>query len=63
MNDLGHSDVESYVRVLVSEGLGKQNEDAARSDGQSDAPDAIAPVLEQVQPNNMRKAHRNGASS
>ena len=63
MNDLGHSDVESYVRALVSEGLGKQNEDSARSAGQSDAPDSIAPVLEQVQPNNIRKAHGNGASS
>lgn len=63
MNDLGHSDVESYVRTLVSEGLGKQIEDAARSAGQSDDPDANAPVLEQVQPNNIRKAHGNGASS
>jgi len=36
MKDIGYADVESYVRTLVSEGLGQQIEDTERSVGHFD---------------------------
>jgi hypothetical protein len=43
MNGIGHNDVESYVRTLVSEGFGKQFEDATGSAGPSGDPDPTSP--------------------
>jgi hypothetical protein len=63
MNGIGHNDVESYVRTLVSEGFGKQFEDATGSAGPSGDPDPTSPPSVPNQPNNRKKDHRNGAGS
>jgi hypothetical protein len=63
MNDIGHSDVESYVRTLVSKYFGKQFEDAEDITGQPGDHDLKAPPLEPDQPNNRMKGHRNGDGS
>ena len=55
MNDIGYADVESYVRTLVSEGLGQQIEDTERSVGHSDDSDANASVLERINPTTEEK--------
>ena len=55
MNDIGYADVESYVRTLVSEGLGQQIEDTERSVGQPDNSDANASVLEGINPTTEEK--------
>jgi hypothetical protein len=52
---IGYEDVESYVRTLVSEGLGQQIEDTERSVGHSDDSDANAPVLERINPTTEEK--------
>jgi hypothetical protein len=55
MNDIGHSDVESYARTLVSKYFGKQFEDAEDSTGQPGDSDPKAPPSDPDHPNNRKK--------
>jgi hypothetical protein len=55
MYKIGYADVESYVRTLVSEGLGHQIENTERSVDHSDDSDANAPVLERINPTTEEK--------
>ena len=55
MKVIGYEDVESYVRTLVSEGLGQQIEDTERSPGNSDNSDDNAPVSEWINPTTEEK--------
>jgi hypothetical protein len=54
MKDIGYADVESYVRTLVSEGLGQQIEDTERSVGHSD--DSEEKPRETLRPHKRRQA-------
>ena len=56
MKDIGYADVESYVRTLVSEGLGQQIEDTERSVGHSDDSGANVPVFERINPTTEEKS-------
>ena len=55
MKDIGYADVESYVRILVSEGFGQQIEDTESRVGHSDNSDDNAPVLERINPTKEEK--------
>jgi hypothetical protein len=54
MKDIGYADVESYVRTLVSEGLGQQIEDTERGVGHSD--DSEENPRETMRPRKRRQA-------
>ncbi|MBW2633190.1 MAG: hypothetical protein JRE14_03500 [Deltaproteobacteria bacterium] len=54
MNGIGNNDVESYVRSLVSEGFGKQCENAAGSAGLPGDSVPKTPLSVPDQPNNRK---------
>jgi hypothetical protein len=63
MNGIGHRNVESYVRALVSERFGKRLEDAAGNTEQSGGPDKKTPPSAPNQTNNRKKNQRNDTGS
>ena len=50
MDGIGNRDIESYVRTLVSKGLGQQFKDKERSVGQTDETGTNVPIVERINP-------------
>jgi hypothetical protein len=60
MNDIGHRNIEDYLRDLISDGFGRQSEDTV--DGEDRSPGRAEPIRsssEPAPPFNPRKEKRN----